>query len=75
MGIRMNQGELLQNIVQLAEARNEARQQAQKVTDQAATGETVGDSEADVPEQVELSKFENVLKYIDTALAPSEDSA
>lgn len=53
----------------------ESRQQAKDVTEQAAEGDTVATnsaSETAAPDQAQLSSFENVLKYIDTALAPDE---
>lgn len=61
--------------VQSIPERKESRQQAQAVTDQVPTGDTVAASETAVPDQVQLSDFENVLQYLDNALAPTEGTA
>ena len=61
--------------VQSIPERKEARQQAQTVTDQAATGDTVATADTAVPDQVQLSDFENVLQYLDNALAPDTGTA
>ena len=48
----------------------ESRQQAQPVTDQAPTGETVQPVDTAVPEVAELSTFENVLAFVEKQLSP-----
>ncbi len=50
----------------------ESRQEAKTVTDQVATGDTVLQEDTAVPDQVELTSFENILNFIDKHLPDSE---
>lgn len=50
----------------------ESRQEAKAVIDQVATGDTVQAEDSAVPDEVQLSSFENVLKFIDANLPGGE---